>query len=182
LSHALKRLGLLPSRFILCVSVAKQSMRLFERRCERASGGKLLKLGHHYVFRRQYRISTSAFGTGQLMASNRTPLGLHRIAAKVGAGHPIGTVFKGRKPVGFTWQGQPNATIVHRILWLEGLERGFNRSGKVDSFQRYIYLHGFGDETTLGQPASHGCIHLGAADLIPLFDRIPSGTMVWIAA
>lgn len=115
------------------------------------------------------------------MDSNRTPLGLHAVARKVGGGYPIGTVFRGRRAVGFTWQGQPHATIVHRILWLEGLEPGFNRGGQVDSFQRYIYLHGFGDEATLGRPASHGCIHLAAHDLIPLFDRVPVGTLVWIS-
>jgi lipoprotein-anchoring transpeptidase ErfK/SrfK len=74
----------------------------------------------------------------------------------------------------------PDATIVHRIFWLEGLEPGFNRGGAVDSFQRYIYIHGFADETTLGRPASHGCIHLSAADLIPLYDWLPEGTLVWI--
>jgi len=112
--------------------------------------------------------------------SNQTPLGLHRVAQKIGAGHPIGTVFRSRKPVGYTWQGSPNASIVHRILWLEGLEPGFNRGGSVDTFSRYIYIHGFGDQTTLGRPFSHGCIHLAADDLIPLFDRVPVGTLVWI--
>jgi lipoprotein-anchoring transpeptidase ErfK/SrfK len=33
----------------------------------------------------------------------------------------------------------------------------------------------------LGRPNSHGCIHLAATDLIPLFDRLPVGTLVWIA-
>jgi len=65
-------------------------------------------------------------------------------------------------------------------LWLEGLEPGFNRGGSVDTFSRYIYIHGFGDQTTLGRPFSHGCIHLAANDLIPLFDRVPVGTLVWI--
>jgi lipoprotein-anchoring transpeptidase ErfK/SrfK len=93
----------------------------------------------------------------------------------------IGTVFKSRKPIGLTWQGHPNGSIVHRILWLEGLEPGFNRGGKVDTFKRYIYIHGFADESSLGRPNSHGCIHLGANDLIPLYDRVPEGTLVWIA-
>jgi hypothetical protein len=126
------------------------------------------------------RASTSRFGIGQTQDSNKTPLGLHRIARKIGAGLPQGTVFRGRVPVGFTWQGLPDATIAHRIFWLEGMEPGFNRGGNVDSFRRYIYIHGFGDETTLGRPASHGCIHLAAADLIPLHDWLPAGTLVWI--
>jgi lipoprotein-anchoring transpeptidase ErfK/SrfK len=82
--------------------------------------------------------------------------------------------------VGLTWDGESQGSIVHRILWLEGLEPGRNRGGEVDSFERYIYIHGFGDETTLGRPQSHGCIHLGANILIPLFDRVDAGTLVWI--
>ena len=82
--------------------------------------------------------------------------------------------------MGFTWQGQPDAAIAHRILWLEGLEPGFNRGGDRDSFARYIYIHGVGDETTLGRPTSRGCVHLAATDLLPLFDLLPVGTLVWI--
>ena len=70
--------------------------------------------------------------------------------------------------------------ITDRILWLEGLEPGFNSGCEVDSRQRYIYIHGIGDESRLGQPNSQGCIHLGAADLLPLFDTIPEGTLVFI--
>jgi hypothetical protein len=84
--------------------------------------------------------------------------------------------------VGFTWKGLPLATITSRILWLEGLEPGCNRGGTVDSHARYIYIHGTGDEPSLGRPASHGCIHLAADDLLPLFDRLPVGTLVWITA
>jgi lipoprotein-anchoring transpeptidase ErfK/SrfK len=110
-----------------------------------------------------------------------TPRGLHRIAKKIGGGWPVGTTFTGRKVTGFTWQGKPTATITTRILWLEGLEPGFNRGGNVDSHSRYIYIHGTGNETTLGRPDSHGCVHVAAADLIPLYDLIPEGTLVWIA-
>lgn len=124
--------------------------------------------------------STSRFGIGQVAGSNCTPLGLHRIARKIGGGWPVGTVFKSRQPVGFTWKGMPFAPITTRILWLEGLEPGFNRGGNVDSFRRHIYIHGTGDEPTLGRPASHGCIHLAADDLIPLYDLLPVGTLVWI--
>lgn len=130
---------------------------------------------------RLLRASTSKFGIGQVQDSNRTPLGLHRVAAKIGAGWPIGTVFQSRQPVGLTWRGRPDATIAHRILWLEGLEPGFNRGGNVDTFRRYIYIHGLANEPSLGRPASHGCVHLAASDLIPLFDLVPTGTLVWIA-
>jgi hypothetical protein len=135
---------------------------------------------YRLVARRLFRISTSRFGIGQLAGSNRTPLGLHRVGVKIGAGQPLGTVFECRRPVGLTWQGQPRAAIAHRILRLEGLEPGFNQGGDVDSFRRYIYIHGLGDEPSLGRPASRGCIHMAAADLMPLFDRVPVGTLVWI--
>ena len=134
-----------------------------------------------YEFRKRYVVSTSAYGIGQVKNSQQTPLGLHRVARKVGAGHMIGTVFRSRKAVGPTWEGHSQASIVHRILWLEGLEAGHNSGGNVDTFERFIYIHGFGDETSLGRPKSHGCVHVAAADLMPLFDRVPVGTLVWIA-
>ncbi|MBI5774726.1 MAG: L,D-transpeptidase [Verrucomicrobia bacterium] len=135
-----------------------------------------------YQFQRAYRCSTSKFGIGQAAGSNCTPLGLHRIAEKIGESCPVGTIFKARKPVGQVPPGTLDATaITTRILWLEGLEPGFNRGGDVDTHARYIYLHGTGDETTLGRPASHGCIHLAAEDLIPLYDQLPVGTLVWIS-
>jgi lipoprotein-anchoring transpeptidase ErfK/SrfK len=153
-------------------------MLLFERAC----GPGIAARFPRYAFCRRYVVSTSRFGIGQVEGSNQTPLGLHRIARKAGGGHPIGTVFKARRPVGFTWQGQPDGGIVHRILWLEGLEPGLNRGGNVDTFRRYVYIHGFGDELTLGRPQSCGCIHLSGADLMPLYDRLPVGTLVWIDA
>ncbi len=159
---AIQRAGVRPGRFLLSASVAAQSLSLFERAPGLADGARFPA----FAFRKRYRVSTSAFGIGQAMNSNRTPLGLHRIVEKIG---------------GLTWQGRADATIVHRILWLEGLEPGHNRGGSVDTRRRYIYLHGFGDETTLGRPQSHGCIHLAAADLMPLFDLLPTGTLVWIA-
>jgi len=171
--RAMKRLGQRPSNWLLTVSVAKQRMRLFQREISGESPG--------YRFRKQFVISTSRFGMGQVNGSQQTPLGLHRIAKKIGAGQPIGTVFKSRKPIGLTWAGLPDGAIAHRILWLEGLESGFNRGGEVDTLERFIYIHGFADETTLGRPQSLGCIHLSATDLVPLFDRVPVGSMVWIS-
>lgn len=171
-----RRLALQPTRQVLTVSVAAQSMTWWARRPAQPPRAPHLL----YTVQRVYRISTSAFGTGQVMHSNRTPLGLHRVARKIGGGLPIGTVFRSRRPVGLLWKGLPAAPIVHRILWLEGLEPGFNRGRSVDTFRRYIYIHGFGDELTLGHPCSHGCIHVAAADLLPLFDRLPEGTWLWI--
>ena len=64
---------------------------------------------------------------------------------------------------------------------MPGLEPGLNRGGTVDTFRRYVYIHGFGDEPTLGRPMSSGCIHLAAADLMPLYEKLPPGTLVWIS-
>jgi L,D-transpeptidase catalytic domain len=176
--------------FVLVASLARQQLWLFARR---RKGGNLRRVvasagGPHpswagdcgYQLRGQFLASTARLGGGQQSGSNRTPLGLHRIAEKIGAGQPIGTVFESRRPAGFTWQGRPEAPIAHRILWLEGLEPGFNRGGNVDSHARYIYIHGLGDEPSLGRPASRGCIHLAATDLLPLFDLLPLGTLAWI--
>ena len=170
----LRRLGIPPTRFLMTVALSRQTM------CVRENVPNAITSAPNYEVLSTHRISSSKFGIGQTMDSNCTPLGLHRIAVKIGGGQPQGTVFRGRRAVGLTWQGLPEATIAHRILWLEGLEPGFNRGGTLDSFQRYIYVHGLADEMTLGRPASHGCIHLAAADLIPLYDWLPQGTLVWI--
>lgn len=168
--HRCAELGIPPTQFIFAASVATQTALLFEQPFD-SVGPRPSK----------YVISTSKYGTGQLDGSNKTPLGLHRIAEKIGAGCPAGTVFQGRKIIGHLSDGLPLESITTRILWLEGLEPGFNCGGTVDSHARYIYIHGFGDQTTIGTPASLGCLHLSDADLIPLFDLLPSGTLVWIA-
>ena len=126
-------------------------------------------------------ISTAVRGIGQKKDSKGTPLGLHRIADKIGENEPIGTIYKGRKVIATNGKGNPNALITDRILWLDGLEPNFNKGGNVDSHQRYIYIHGIGDESRLGQPNSQGCIHLATADLLPLFVQVPTGTLVYIS-
>jgi hypothetical protein len=184
-----KKHGIVPTCFILVVSVAEQTVSLFERTVaavyDRRTNGEFSPnssavTDRCYMSFGKFRCSTSRFGISQIAGSNGTPLGLHRVVEKIGGGWPVGTVFKGRRPIGYTWQGMPDAKITTRILWLEGLEPGFNRGGNVDSHARYIYIHGTGDQTTIGRPASHGCIHLADADLIPLFDKLPGGTLVWI--
>ncbi|MGO9003907.1 MAG: L,D-transpeptidase [Limisphaerales bacterium] len=185
---ACKTQGVVPTPFVLIVSVASQSVSLFENSYLRSGGrqtaafsGSLPRAATgEFQFAKKIRCSTSRFGISQVAGSNGTPLGLHRVVEKIGGGWLAGTVFKGRRPVGFTWQGMPDAKITTRILWLEGLEPGFNRSDNVDSYARYIYVHGTGDQTTIGKPTSCGCIHLADDDLIPLFDKLPGGTLVWI--
>jgi hypothetical protein len=163
---ACERLGIAPAKFILAVNISRQTVSLF-------GDGRFVKT---------FACSTSRFGIGQIEGSNCTPLGLHRIAEKFGGGEPAGTVFKSRQIVGHTSQPEfADAKITTRILWLEGLEPGFNQGTNVDSHERYIYMHGTADQETIGEPASHGCIHLADADLLWLFDRVPAGTLVWIA-
>ena len=163
---ACEKNGVALTQFALVVSIAEQTVSLFERN----------------KFVKQISCSTSRFGIGQTEGSNCTPLGLHRIAEKIGVGAQAGTVLKARKAIGHTSQPEfADAKITTRILWLEGLEPGFNRGGNVDSHARYIYIHGTADQSSIGKPTSSGCIHLADADLIPLFELLPGGTLVWIS-
>ena len=172
--RACARRGVAPGRFVLVVNIARQTVALFEK------AGRPEGAPRDYTLRKRFRCSTSKFGAGEIAGSNRTPRGLHRIVEKIGGGWPAGTAFRGRKPAGFTWRGKPAATITSRIFWLEGLEPGFNRAGRVDSHARFIYIHGTGNEPALGRPDSHGCVHLAAQDLIPLYDKLPPGSLVWL--
>ena len=49
-----------------------------------------------------------------------------------------------------------------------------------DTFARYIYIHGTPDSKPVGEPHSHGCIRMRNADVIALFDRVDTGTLVRI--
>lgn len=137
-----------------------------------------------------YKISTSKYGIGSRINTQKTPTGLFKIAQKIGKDAPSGTIFYARADSGEICK--PNSTayqsedlVLTRILWLDGLESGINKgkdkSGKcVDSFERYIYIHGTNHEKKLGSPSSHGCIRMSSKDIIELFDQIPEGTLVWI--
>ena len=64
-------------------------------------------------------ISTSKYGLGSEPGSNRTPLGLFRIAEKHGDGAAPGTIFKARVPVGHWSPDAPASAedlITTRIL------------------------------------------------------------------
>ena len=71
-----------------------------------------------------------------------------------------------------------NDYVTSRILWLDGLEEGHNKGGNVDSFKRYIYIHGTHEEGLIGEKASHGCIRMFNNDVIELFSYIPEDTEV----
>ena len=133
-----------------------------------------------------YLISTSEYGNGNKSGSNKTPIGLHLIKKKIGDKTPINGRMIGRK---FTGQiatiyldktKSKTDDITSRILWLSGLEEGKNKGEGIDSFSRYIYIHGTSEEGRLGTPASHGCIRMKNKEVIELYEKIKIGTLVLI--
>ncbi len=158
-----------PSSCYLIVSIARQTLEL------RSGPGTLIV---------RYPVSTAFNGPGEVDGSGCTPRGRHYIRAKIGDGLPVNTVFRGRRPTGEIYsprlagQYPGRDWILSRILWLCGLEPGLNRGPGVDTFRRFIYIHGTPDSEPMGQPLSHGCIRMRNQDVIDLFDRVPVGTTV----
>ena len=70
--------------------------------------------------------------------------------------------------------------ITSRIIWLSGLEIGFNRLGNRDTMSRYIYIHGTPYENEIGTPVSIGCIRMRNVDVLELFGLVLVGTKVLI--
>lgn len=130
----------------------------------------------------EYPCSTSRLGIGNRENSLKTPPGIHRVIEKYGAGAPAGRIFRDREDTGEDWNPCNNGDnlILTRILRLEGLEPGINRGPGVDSYERYIYIHGTGREDLIGAPMSHGCVCMRNDDIIRLFDIVPEGTLVYI--
>ena len=134
----------------------------------------------------EWSVSTARNGPGEQLGSERTPRGRHVIRACIGAGLPPGAVLVGRRPTGEIWSPElashhpQRDWILTRILWLSGLEPGFNRLGAVDSMRRFIYIHGTPDTEPMGVPLSHGCVRMRNEDVIDLFDRVGPGTPVTI--
>lgn len=134
----------------------------------------------------RYGVSTALNGPGQQNASGCTPLGEHYIRAMIGAGLPLNTVFKARRPTGELYTPELASAypdrdwILSRILWLCGVERGRNRGPGVDTFRRFIYIHGTPDTEPMGVARSHGCIRMRNDDVADLFDRVAAGTRVTI--
>lgn len=134
----------------------------------------------------EYPVSTARNGPGEREGSGCTPRGRHYVRARIGAGMPLYTVFVGRRPTGEVYcpdlaaRAPGRDWILTRILWLCGLEPGVNRLGEVDTFRRYIYIHGCPPEEPLGEPRSHGCIRMGNEAVAELFERVAAGTRVLI--
>ena len=152
------------------VSLTRQSLQL------RESGRVLFEAA----------VSSALNGPGEQQGSGCTPRGWHIVRARIGGGCAPGTVFVARRPTGEIYtptlaSAEPGRDwILSRILWLSGLEPGFNRLGQVDTMRRYIYLHGCPDELPMGKPLSHGCIRLHNRDIIHLYEQVPVGTRVLI--
>ncbi len=158
---------------IVCITVTVSSQSLVARN----SDGDVVV---------SYSISTAKNGIGQEMGSECTPLGEHKVRAKIGDGYQANTVFVARRATGEIYSEKlateyPNRDwILTRILWLSGTEIGKNRLGDVDTMRRYIYIHGAPDSHKMGAPSSHGCIKMSNDDMIELFDKVDVGTTVVI--
>ena len=133
-----------------------------------------------------YPVSTALNGAGEQDGSGCTPRGEHYIRAMVGQGLPANTVFRARRPTGEIYSPELALThpdrdwILSRIIWLCGREPGKNRGPGVDTFRRFIYIHGTPDTEPMGVPRSHGCIRMRNPDVIELFDRVRAGLRVVI--
>lgn len=168
--NAQKKFNLHPNDTLLIVYIATQKMQM-------VSAKKVLAT---------YMISTSKYGIGNQQGSNKTPLGFHQIKKKIGAKYPLGTIFSARQAIGQIAKiytdsiDTPDDYVTSRILWLEGLEPGMNKGKNIDSYARYIYIHGTHEEGLLGIPASSGCIRMRNNEVIKLFDVVKEGTIVLI--
>lgn len=150
------------------IAIARQQLRTF-------NGAQELRC---------YRVSSARNGGGEMIDSECTPRGWHEIAEKIGADCAANTVFVARRASGEIYSPELAAAhpgrdwIVTRILWLAGRDHGYNSGGERDTKARYIYIHGTPDSTPLGLPGSRGCIRMGNADMVELFDAVAVGTRV----
>ena len=150
------------------ISISEQRLYLFE-------DNKLI---------RSYPVSSSAYGEGQVENSLKTPLGKHKIKAKIGTNVDKYHFFVSREHIPQKVEiiskniDSEDDFITSRIMWLEGLDEGFNKGTNVDSFDRYIYIHGTHEEGLIGKKASHGCIRMLNHDVLELYDLVPEETTV----
>jgi hypothetical protein len=163
------RLGIKPADRVLLVRIGTATMQFYRH-------GELVK---------SYAVSTSKLPPSNVKGSLGTPRGLHEIAERIGAGQPPGMVFKSRVPTGRHYNEYSDA-VVHdnlitgRILWLRGLEAGVNRGGNVDTYARYVYIHGTNHEARIGESLSAGCVLMRNLDIIELYEIVRGGDHVLI--
>lgn len=163
------RLGIKPAARLLAVRIDSQTLQFYR--------------GREVV--NAYAISTSLRPPSCVKHSLGTPLGLHEIAERIGGGQPPGMVFRSRVPTGHHYREMSEDEnernlVTSRILWLRGLEPEVNLGGDVDSYDRYIYLHGTNHEGRIGRPISGGCVLLRNLDIVELYDQVRVGDWVWI--
>ena len=145
-----------------------------------------LYLIENNLIKASYPISTSKYGEGSIQNSFKTPLGEHSIKEMIGEEAEINTIFTSRintkrsATIIDQFEDTDNDYVTSRIIWLDGEEEGFNKGGNVDSFRRYIYIHGTHEEGLIGTKASHGCIRMFNYDVIELFKLVNIGTKVLI--
>ena len=153
------------------ISITKQQLTLFD--------------GKNPV--RKYLVSTAKNGTGEKKNSECTPRGEHVIAEKIGHNAKKNSVFVGRAETNEVYNMEmrdlyPDRDwILTRILWLSGTEKGKNKGGDVDSYDRYIYIHGSPEDIEMGKPGSKGCVRMNNFDVIELFELVSVGTIVTIS-
>ena len=147
-----------------------------------------LYLIENSLIKASYPISTSKYGEGSIENSFKTPLGEHSIKEMIGEEAEINTIFTSRintkrsATIIDQFEDTDDDYVTSRIIWLDGEENGFNKGGNVDSFRRYIYIHGTHEEGLIGTKASHGCIRMFNYDVIELFNLVNIGTKVLIRA
>jgi len=135
---------------------------------------------------KKYPVSTASKGVGNVANSNKTPLGLHSVKRKIGAHVPLGGIMESRFYNGkiakilTTKENAAKDYVTSRIMWLKGEEPGINRGRDIDSYKRYIYIHGTPEEGYIGEPASHGCIRMKNMDVIELFSLVEENIPVLI--
>ncbi|MDA3814148.1 MAG: L,D-transpeptidase [Candidatus Cloacimonetes bacterium] len=152
---------------VILISIKDQKLILIQDNCEIA----------------EYSISTSKFGIGNKAGSNMTPLGYHLIKEKIGDHIPTISIFKAGE---FTkeiakindMKAYEEDLITTRIIKLEGMEKGINKGGEIDSYERGIWIHGTPAESKIGTPASHGCIRMKNDDIVLLYNSIEIGTPI----
>lgn len=165
------RLGIKPADRLLWVRLSTQTMQFYQK-------GELL---------RAYPVSTSLKPPSNIQDSLGTPRGLHEIAERIGGEQPAGMVFKARQPTGrhFSEHEDNGNLITSRILWLRGLEPGVNAGVSadgevVDTYKRYVYIHGTNREDRIGQPQSAGCVLMTNREIVALYEEVRVGDQVWI--
>ena len=152
------------------ISISKQELYLLD-------SGQIIKT---------YKISSSKYGEGSDVNSFKTPLGKHEVKKLIGHNENKGMRFIGRipskiHPIYSSEEVYVSDDVVQsRIIWLSGMEQGINKGPGVDSYNRYIYIHGTPEEWLLGKKASKGCIRMANNDVIELFALLKGGESVLI--